>query len=181
MSAPQPTVCVIGGGIIGSWTALHLVEAGVPTTLVEQFPLPHTRGSSHGLSRAFRLLGDLELERLDYSLKRWRRLESVTGKTLLVTTGLLNFGEPGDPILEQYMGVLREGRRPVEWLEHDIIASRFPMLQYPQSWGAAWDPNGGILVAEAQTPSDTTLRLPGSLRMRNRRKPRPSQRNRVPR
>jgi glycine/D-amino acid oxidase-like deaminating enzyme len=41
------SVCVIGGGIIGSWTALHLAEAGVHTTLIEQFPLPHTRGSAN--------------------------------------------------------------------------------------------------------------------------------------
>ena len=54
------SVGVVGGGIIGSWAALHLAEAGVYTTLFEQFPLPHTRGSSHGLSRAFRFLGELE-------------------------------------------------------------------------------------------------------------------------
>jgi len=72
MNKQPATVSVIGGGIIGSWTALHLAEAGVRTTLFEQFPLPHTRGSSHGLSRAFRLLGESELARLDYSLARWQ-------------------------------------------------------------------------------------------------------------
>jgi 2-polyprenyl-6-methoxyphenol hydroxylase-like FAD-dependent oxidoreductase len=59
LNKQSASVCVVGGGIIGSWTALHLAEAGVNTTLVEQFPLPHTRGSSHGLSRAFRFLGEL--------------------------------------------------------------------------------------------------------------------------
>ena len=138
---------VIGGGIIGSWTALHLAEAGVRTTLFEQFPLPHTRGSSHGLSRAFRLLGELELGRLDYSLDRWQALEKMTGETLFVKTGLLNFGPPGDPDLEKYMTVLRDGGRPFEWLGSETIAARFPMLNYPREWGAAWDPNGGILIA----------------------------------
>ncbi len=147
MNQQSLTVCVIGGGIIGSWAALHLAEAGVRTTLIEQFPMPHTRGSSHGLSRAFRLLGELELDRLDYSLERWQALETVTGETLFIKTGLLNFGPPGDPDLEKYMTVLREGGRPFEWLESDTIASRFPMLAYPSEWGAAWDPNGGILIA----------------------------------
>ena len=147
MKKQSATVSVIGGGIIGSWTALHLVEAGVRTTLFEQFPLPHTRGSSHGLSRAFRLLGELELARLDYSLVRWQSLEKATGETLFVKTGLLNFGPPGDPDLEKHMAVLRDGGRPFEWLESGTIAARYPMLKYSAEWGAAWDPNGGILIA----------------------------------
>jgi len=147
MNKQSATVSVIGGGIIGSWTALHLAEAGVRTTLFEQFPLPHTRGSSHGLSRAFRFLGELELDRLDYSLERWQALEKVTGETLFIKTGLLNFGPPGDPDIEKYMAVLRVGGRPFDWLESETIAARFPMLNYSEGWGAAWDPNGGILVA----------------------------------
>jgi sarcosine oxidase/L-pipecolate oxidase len=147
MKKQPPTACVIGAGIIGSWTALHLAEAGVRTTLIEQFPLPHTRGSSHGLSRAFRLLGELELGRLDYSLDRWQSLEKASGETLFVKTGLLNFGLPGDPDLKKYMAVLRDGGRPFEWLQAEAIANRFPELNYPQEWGAAWDPNGGILIA----------------------------------
>jgi len=147
MKKQSVTAGVTGGGIIGSWTALHLAEAGVKTTLIEQFPLPHTRGSSHGLSRAFRFLGELELDRLDYSLDRWQALENLTGDTLFVKTGLLNFGPPGDVELEKYMAVLQRGRRPFEWLDSGTIASRYPMLNYPREWGAAWDPNGGILIA----------------------------------
>ncbi len=147
MIKQSATVCVIGGGIIGSWTALHLVEAGVRTTLFEQFPLPHTRGSSHGLSRAFRLLGELELARLDYSLARWQAMEKATGETLFVKTGLLSFGPTGDPDLEKHMAVLREDGRPFEWLESETIAARYPMLKYSKECGAAWDPNGGILIA----------------------------------
>jgi sarcosine oxidase/L-pipecolate oxidase len=147
MNNQSATVSVIGGGIIGSWTALHLAEAGVRTTLFEQFPLPHTRGSSHGLSRAFRLLGELELARLDYSLARWQALEKAGGETMFVKTGLLNFGPPGDPDLENHMAVLRDAGRPFEWLESETLAARFPMLKYSKECGAAWDPNGGILIA----------------------------------
>jgi len=147
MKKESASVSVVGGGIIGSWTALHLAEAGVRTTLFEQFPLPHTRGSSHGLSRAFRFLGELELDRLDYSLDQWRALEETSNASLFVKTGLLNFGPPRDPNLEKYMAVPRDGQRPVEWLDSETIASRFPMLSYSQGWGAAWDPNGGILIA----------------------------------
>ena len=40
---------------------------GVPTVLMEQFPMPHTRGSSHGASRVIRLLGDETLAALEYA------------------------------------------------------------------------------------------------------------------
>jgi glycine/D-amino acid oxidase-like deaminating enzyme len=126
LNKQSASVCVVGGGIIGSWAALHLAEAGVNTTLVEQFPLPHTRGSSHGLSRAFRFLGELELDRLDYSLSRWQALEKASGETLFIKTGLLNFGQLGDPDLETFMAVLQRSERPVEWLDYETIAARFP-------------------------------------------------------
>lgn len=147
MPAPPHDVCVIGAGIIGSWTALHLAEAGASTTLVEQFPLPHSRGSSHGQSRAFRFLGDDELDRLEYSLGRWQALERETGEPLFVRTGLLNFGPEGDPFLEKHMAIVREGGRSCEWLTHGAVAERFPLLRYPEAWGAAWDPGGGVLFA----------------------------------
>jgi len=147
MKKETASVSVIGAGIIGSWTALHLAESGVQTTLFEQLPLPHTRGSSHGLSRAFRFLGELELDRLDYSLDRWRALETSSNEKLLLKTGLLNFGPPADPDLEHFMAVLRDGERPVEWLDNATVVSRYPMLNYSEGWGAAWDPNGGILIA----------------------------------
>ena len=106
MSTSTEKVAVVGGGIIGSWAALHLAEAGAQVTLIEQFPLPHTRGSSHGLSRAFRFLGELELDRLDYSLERWQQLEQSAGEPMFIKTGLMNFGPAGDPSLALYMDVL---------------------------------------------------------------------------
>ncbi|MFT5142398.1 MAG: sarcosine oxidase/L-pipecolate oxidase [Rhodothermales bacterium] len=142
--------CVIGGGVIGSWAALHLLEAGVPTTLIEQFPLPHSRGSSHGGSRAFRFLGDDPLARLEYSMDRWQALEAQEpegARRLFVQTGLLNFGPAGDPYLDKYISVVRRGGRVVDWLEADEIAQQFPGTVYPLEWGAAWDPGGGMLLA----------------------------------
>ncbi len=99
------------------------------------------------MSRAFRFLGELEMDRLDYSLSRWRSLEEGAGHPMFVRTGLLNLGPPGDSELERFMAVLRDSERPHEWLGSKELATRFPMLNYPQRWGAAFDPNGGILIA----------------------------------
>ena len=47
-------VIVVGGGIMGSSTAYHLAKRKRKVLLLEQFYLPHTRGSSHGQSRIIR-------------------------------------------------------------------------------------------------------------------------------
>ncbi|GFN92900.1 peroxisomal sarcosine oxidase [Plakobranchus ocellatus] len=47
-------VIVIGAGIEGSSCAYNLAKEGMKVLLIEQFPLPHIRGSSHGQSRITR-------------------------------------------------------------------------------------------------------------------------------
>ena len=155
VSAPLPTdqrcYCVIGGGIIGSWTALHLARAGVQTVMLEQFPGPHTRGSSHGASRVTRMMGDDNLAALDYSFSEFRDLESRTGEQLLVPTGLINIGKPSaddgpDDYCEKYMSIVRAGGDPIDWLSPEELRTRYPHLHYPEL-GCASDPSGAILLA----------------------------------
>ena len=149
MSSLKPdSACVVGAGIIGSCAALHLQEAGVATTLLDQFRLPHRHGSSHGASRAFRMLGDEPLDRLDYSLEFWQDLQREFGETLCQRTGLLNFGTESDTYLEKYMAVLGEAGRPFQWLNSRQIRNRYPVLSYPDEWGAVFDPAGAILFAD---------------------------------
>jgi len=45
---------VIGAGINGSSAAYQLAKRGTKVLLLEKFPLPHSRGSSHGQSRIIR-------------------------------------------------------------------------------------------------------------------------------
>lgn len=157
------THLVIGGGIIGSWTAWHLqVIYGRKTLLVDTFPLPHTRGSSHGGSRVIRYLGDDDLAKLEYSFDQWKSLEEAADNgPLFVKTGLINFGTCdkastdstsaeccNDQYLLKHMGVLKASGKPFEWLTPKDIASRYgDLMNYPEEWGAVFDPNGGILLA----------------------------------
>jgi len=61
--------CIVGAGVIGLWTALHLAREGCPTLLIEQFPFDHSRGSSTGGSRAIRMLDSSDLSALIYFQK----------------------------------------------------------------------------------------------------------------
>jgi len=148
------THIVVGAGIIGSWAAWHLQKSGCKTVLIDSFPLPHTRGSSHGASRVIRYLGDDNLAKLEYSFAKWKSLENEFGSTLLVTTGLINFGscdintgECIDEYLHKHMKVLKESGKTFEWLTSEKIKKRYPQISYPNEWGAIYDPSGGILLA----------------------------------
>jgi len=87
-------IVVIGGGITGVATARALAQAGSGVLLLEQFPLGHSRGSSHGSSRIFRLTyPDTQYVRLaQAALEAWRQLEAESGQTLIVRNGSLAFG-----------------------------------------------------------------------------------------
>src|SRR3954449_3797233 len=84
-------VAIIGAGIMGLATAHALKRAGRDVVVYEQFEQGHTRGSSHGRSRIFRLAyAEEEYVRLaQESLALWRELESESRETLLELNGLL--------------------------------------------------------------------------------------------
>ena len=76
---------VIGAGINGSWSALHLARKGYRTLLLEQFPLPHTRGSSHGQSRGIRKAypEPFLTQMMQDAYDQWHQLEQDSGIHLL--------------------------------------------------------------------------------------------------
>jgi sarcosine oxidase len=84
----------VGAGIVGLATARALARSGRRVLVLEQFEMGHSRGSSHGASRIFRLsYADEEYVRLAReSLDGWRALEREAGDELLVTTGSLDCG-----------------------------------------------------------------------------------------
>jgi sarcosine oxidase len=91
-------VVVIGAGAMGSATAWWLARRGIDVVLLEQFEPGHTRGSSHGASRIFRLAyADPRYVRMaQAALPLWRELEDDAGEALLDTTGSIDHGNPDD-------------------------------------------------------------------------------------
>jgi sarcosine oxidase len=84
-------VAVVGAGANGLAAAWALRRAGRDVVVYEQFELGHTRGSSHGRSRIFRLAyPEANWVRLGLdALQGWRELEEEAGEELLVLHGLL--------------------------------------------------------------------------------------------
>src|SRR5436309_11703616 len=85
---------------MGSAAVYHLARRGARVLGIEQFDIPHDRGSSHGESRIIRLAywehpDYVPLVRRAYAL--WRDLETAAGERLLVVTGSIDAGGAASP------------------------------------------------------------------------------------
>uniref|UniRef100_A0A8V5HE49 Peroxisomal sarcosine oxidase n=1 Tax=Melopsittacus undulatus TaxID=13146 RepID=A0A8V5HE49_MELUD len=137
---------VIGAGIQGSFTAYHLAQRHKDTLLLEQFILPHSRGSSHGQSRITRsAYPQVPYARMmPDSFRLWKRLENEAGTSLYRRTGLVVLGPAGDPQLEG----CRQSLGDNHVLDAVELAQHFPGLRLHDGEVALWDSTGGVLFAE---------------------------------
>ncbi|KAF4791125.1 Peroxisomal sarcosine oxidase [Turdus rufiventris] len=161
-SQPQKStydVIVIGAGIQGSFTAYHLAQRHKDTLLLEQFLLPHSRGSSHGQSRIIRSAYPQEYysRMMPESFRLWQQLEAESGTTLYRQTGLVVLGPPGEPELE----ACKRSLGVDEVLDAAALAQRFPGFRLQAGQVAVMDSTAGVLFADralqAVQPTPATL------------------------
>ena len=139
-------VAVVGGGVMGLAAARALAQRGEEVTVYEQFELGHTRGSSHGKSRIFRLSYAeehwIKLAQRAYEL--WRELERETKTKLLVLDGLID----ADPDLSQRLAAFDACGVAYEELTPDDVRERFGYV-YDDLERLVFTPDAGIALAEA--------------------------------
>lgn len=142
--AERADVVVVGAGVIGLAAARELARAGREPLVLEQFRLGHTRGSSHGATRIFRLAyEEPEWVRLaQEALPLWRELEAESGETLLELTGLVDL--PEDP--DRLTATLDATGTPYELLDAEQVERRFGLAT--SCCKAVWQPDAGVVMAE---------------------------------
>src|SRR5437867_523977 len=113
---------------MGSATARSLARRGADTILLERFELGHTRGSSHGPTRIFRIAyPDPMYARMAHrALGQWRELEAEAGEQLLVPTGGLDTG-PLAHLVTQSLDMVGVG---FESLSAEEARERFPTISF---------------------------------------------------
>lgn len=140
-------VIVVGAGVMGAATAWQLARRGYSVTVLEQFEPGHTRGSSHGASRIFRLgyPDPFYVALAREALACWQELEMESDVPLLVPTGIVDFGDS-----DRMAGVIdaldAEGV-PLELLPPDVARERWPGIRFDGP--ACFQPGGGRLAAGA--------------------------------
>ena len=144
-------VIVVGVGAMGSSVCYRLARRGVKVLGLEQFDIPHAKGSSHGYSRAIRMSYDrhddyVPLVRRAYEL--WRDLEAATGQKLLYVTGGLFLSQPDRANFQRKLRVMRDQNLPHEQLDRHQIAERFGQFKVGDDYMALFDPSLGFVRPE---------------------------------
>uniref|UniRef100_A0A3Q3GJ24 Peroxisomal sarcosine oxidase n=1 Tax=Labrus bergylta TaxID=56723 RepID=A0A3Q3GJ24_9LABR len=151
MSAEAVYDCiVIGAGVQGSFTAYQLAKKGKKTLLLEQFVLPHTRGSSHGQTRIIRKAYDEDFyaHMLDECYELWAQLEKEAGVRLYRQTGLLVIGPENSRYYELVKTTLKKNKVPMVVLTRDNFSQHIPHVILDEGHGAVVEVPAGILYAD---------------------------------
>lgn len=144
-------VIVVGIGGMGSAAAWHLARRGVRVLGLERFDIPHSMGSSHGISRIIRMPyyedpAYVPLLRRAYEL--WGEIEAATGEELLVITGSIDASSEDDALFQGALNSARLHDLPYEVLTGDQVNARYPGYRLPSSHRAVFQARGGLIASE---------------------------------
>jgi sarcosine oxidase len=144
-------VIVIGVGGMGSAAVYHLARRGQRVLGLEQYDIPHQRGSSHGISRIIRLAyfehpSYVPLLHRAYAL--WWELERAVSERLLVITGSMDIGVANSLVFGGALQAAQMHHLVHEVLEARAVRQRFPGYGLPEPLLALYQPQGGLLAAE---------------------------------
>jgi sarcosine oxidase len=162
MSGNTYDVIVVGVGGMGSAACWQLARRGQRVLGLERFDIPHTHGSSHGVTRIIRLA---YYEHPDYvpllkrSFELWNEVSKAAGEKLLITTGSLDAG-PRDS--EVVTGSLESCS--IHGLAHELLTGaevnrRHPGYGLPDDFGAVFQPDGGFVLSERAIVAHVNLAI----------------------
>jgi sarcosine oxidase len=139
-------VAVVGAGLNGLATAWALDRRGVDVVVYEQFDLGHTRGSSHGRTRIFRLAYPEEtwVRYAQEALDGWRELERESGEELLHLNGLLELYRHG---VQSSQEALQACGAACELLTRDETERRFGVRPAGDA-DVLFQPDAGVVFAD---------------------------------
>ena len=143
---------VVGCGIMGASVSYNLAARGLRVLNLERFGVNHKFGSSHGKTRIIRLAyyeDPRYVPLLRRAFQSWREAEAKSGKRLLQITGGLMIGREEGELVQ---GVLKSAKThglPYEVLDSTGAEERFPAFTLREEHTAVFEPNAGLLFAEA--------------------------------
>ncbi len=147
-------LAIIGGGIIGSATAMCAARAGLEVSVFDQYDRLHNEGGSHGATRAFRLA---YFERSDYvpllrrALSCWRSESARAPASFFEETGILEVGPPEGKLIAGVRAAAAEHAIEIENLSRREMRERFPWFALHDTYEGVVESAAGFVHAERAT------------------------------
>ncbi len=159
MEIIRKDVVVIGLGAFGSAALWRLAHRGVDVAGIERQGIGHHLGSSHGLTRLFRIacqehpgLAPIALK----SLELWTGLGEETGQRLVQQSGCLSVGPSASRPVTGAIAAAAAAGLPVQELSHAELLARQPQYAgMAEADVAVWDPGAGICYPERNIRAHT--------------------------
>lgn len=147
----RPAVVVVGAGIFGVWTALHLLEQGHKVTLLDAYGPGSSRATSGDETRQLRVgYGDRELyaKMAQRAFAAWRAREAEFGVSLMVETGRLELAPEWTPSLRATQAMLGRLGVPIEAITTDEMRRRWPQINVDGMSVGLFEPTAAVLRAK---------------------------------
>jgi sarcosine oxidase len=142
---------IIGLGAMGSAAAWRCAQRGQRVLGLEQCPLVHNLGSSHGRTRIIR---EAYYEHPAYvplvreAYRGWAELQERSPHVLLTRERCANIGPSGCGILEGVAAAAKEHQLPVQYLTARELMCEYPVFAVPDHYEAIVENNAGSLSVE---------------------------------
>jgi sarcosine oxidase len=142
---------IVGLGAMGSAAAHHLAKRNVKVLGLDQFSIPHDRGSSHGHSRMIRMAyyehpDYVPLLRRAYEL--WSELDKDAREPVLHITGGIYMGPPAGHVVRGTLEAAKRHDLPHRLLHRAALAKAFPFFTVPDDYVGVIEPQAGFVLSE---------------------------------
>ena len=147
---------------MGSSSCFQLAKKGYKVLGIEQFNLPHDKGSHSGQSRIIR---KAYFEHPDYvpllkkAYKNWNILQNKSGQKIYHKTGLLYFGNSNSGLLKSVISSSELYDIPLKKLNHTEILSEYKQFNIPDNFKGLLEPDAGFLTPERAILTHVELAL----------------------
>jgi sarcosine oxidase len=143
-------VAVVGAGVFGAWTALHLARGKQRVLLVEAHAPAHSRASSGGETRIIRMSygpDEIYTRWSQQSLGEWKELFVATGQNLFHQTGVLWLSSENTSTLDQSAATLHRCGIHHEVFQLPELERRYPRFNLDGISRGLFEPESGVLLA----------------------------------
>jgi monomeric sarcosine oxidase len=142
-------VIILGAGIMGSATAHKLSKTQKKILLLEQFPIQHNNGSSHGQTRIIRQTYTEKhfSELMKSAYKLWNDFEKEIGDHLILKTGGIDFGPENSENLIKTVETCKKLGIPFQKFNNRELNAKFPMFQLSDEYFGIVQESSGIVLA----------------------------------